>query len=209
MLPRSVVIRHMTEAFQSHDGFVAHFFYSQSNKSRLEAAHLFRSYVKQIIGFLDKERISCPQEITSSVKRLLVPIRYLPSFEEVIDEIFMPLSAFLSKHYPRTTYIVDGLDECELEEAQKVLKTFCKMISLPGRKVFISGRESLDVTSFTLYATTIHISDEDNREDIRKFIDWRTEGKMQERRLTETESVLQDIKNKLNEKADHMLVLNQ
>jgi hypothetical protein len=48
--------------------------------------------------------------------------------------------------------------------------------------------------------------EEYHREDIRKFINWKIEEKMRERKLTENERVLQDIKSKLNERADRMLV---
>lgn len=144
----------------------------------------------------------CPLGIISYVKRLYSPKRYPPSFDEIIGEIFIPLSELL----PSTTYVVDGLDECELEEVRKVLKTFQKMISQHGPRVFISGREDLDVTNAIPGSVAIRISNEDNKEDIRRFIEWRIEEKMRERQLTEKESVLQEIKSKLNERADHMLV---
>jgi hypothetical protein len=143
-----------------------------------------------------------PWRIISYVKRFYGPKRHYPKFEEIIDEIFVPLSKLL----PSTTYVVDGLDECELKEIRKVLKTFQKMISQHGTRVFISGRESLDVTNSISNSIAVVISDEDNKEDICRFIEWRIEEKMRERQLTEKESVLQDIKNKLNEKADRMSV---
>lgn len=194
----------MTEAFQQ-TGFVAHFFFSHSDKSRLEAAHLFSSYIKQIIGFLDINGDLCPQDIVYSVKRLYGPNRYRPSFGEIIDEIFIPLSEFLSKCVSSTTYVVDGLDECKPEEAQKVLKIFRK-ITPHGPSFFVSGRESLGVANSIPGSIVICISEEGSRKDIRKFIEWKIEEKMRERQLTESESVLQDIKNKLNGKADCMSV---
>jgi hypothetical protein len=80
------------------------------------------------------------------------------------------------------------------------------VVSQPGTKVFISGREALDVTNAIPGAITVVISDKNNREDIRRFIEWRIEEKMQERQLTEKKGLLQDIKRKLNEKADRMSV---
>jgi len=78
------------------------------------------------------------------------------------------------------------------------------MMSHDGTKVFISGRETLDVTNSIPDSVTIVISDESNREDISRYIEWRIEEKMRERQLTEKQSVVEDIKRKLNEKADHM-----
>ena len=181
---------------------MAHFFYSHSKKFQLKAIYLFRSYIKQILGHLDMIGKPCPLRIISYIKRFYGPKRYHPSFEETIDNIFVPLSELL----PTTIYVVDGLDECELEEVQKILKAFRKLVSLHGLKVFISGREGLNVTAAIPDSIAICISNEDNREDIHRFIDWRIEEKMLEKQITEKECVLQDIKSKLNERADYMSV---
>ena len=181
---------------------MAHFFYSHSKKFQLKAIYLFRSYIKQILGHLDMIGKPCPLRITSYIKRFYGPKRYHPSFEETIDNIFVPLSELL----PTTIYVVDGLDECELEEVQKTLKTFRKLISPHGLKVIISGREGLNVTTAIPDSIAICISNKDNREDIHRFIEWRIEEKMLEKQITEKECVLQDIKSKLNERADRMSV---
>jgi hypothetical protein len=192
----------MIQASQETDHLVAHFFYSHSNKSRLKAVYLFRSYIKQILGYFGIIGKQFPLRITSYIKRFYGPKRYYPRLDEIIDEIFVPLSELL----PSTTYVVDGLDECELQETRKVLKVFQKVLSQYGTRVFISGRETLEVTNFIPDSIAVVISDEDNREDIRRFIEWKIEEKMREKQLTEKESVLQDIKRKLNEKADRMSV---
>ena len=199
---RSTVVQHIVQVSQKTDGLVAHFFYSHSKKFQLKAIFLFRSYIKQILGHLDMIGKPCPLSIISYVKRFYGPKRYHPSFEETIDNIFVPLSELL----PTTIYVVDGLDECELEEVRKVLKTFRELMSPHGPKVFISGREGLDVTIAIPDSIAICISNEDNREDIHRFIKWRIEEKILEKQITEKECVLQDIKRKLNERADRMLV---
>jgi hypothetical protein len=199
---RSTAIEHMIRTSQTTGHLVAHFFYSHSNKSRLKAADLFTSYIKQILAYLDMNKKQFPLRIISYVKRFYGPKRHHPKFEEIIDEIFVPLNKLL----PSAIYVVDGLDECESEEVRKVLKIFQKMTSQPGTKVFISGREALDVTNAIPGAITVVISDKNNREDICRFIEWRMEEKMRERQLTEKKSLLQDIKRKLNEKADRMSV---
>lgn len=179
---------------------MAHFFYSSSNKSRLEASHLFESYIKQMIGYLEMTRKQCPSRIINNVKRFYGPKGDYPNFEETIDEIFEPLCML----FPSATYVVDGLDECEIDEVRKVLRTFRRMMSQQDLKVFISGREVLDAKTSIQGSTTIVVSEENTRDDIRRFIQWRIEEKMHERQLTETESVLQDIKTKLDERADQM-----
>lgn len=198
----------MTDRSQKTGDFVAHFFYSHSNKSQIRAEHLFRSYIKQIIGFLDTIGKSCPRGVVGFVKRFYGPKQpHPPSFGEVIDKVFVPLCEFLTELLPSVTYIVDGLDECEMGEERKVLSTFQKIVShhAPPR-IFISGREGLNVPNFIQGSATIRVSNEDSKGDIYRFIEWRINEKMQERQLTEDENVLQDVKSKLNERADRMLV---
>jgi len=202
MLSRSTVVQHLIQESLKAGDLVAHFFFSHSNKTRLEATHLFQSYIKQILGYLIMTRNPCPSRIVSYIKQFYGYKRYPPSFDEVIDEIFLPLSALL----PSATYIVDGLDECEPEQVREILKTFQKMGSRRGPRIFISGREALDAASSIPGSNTIRISEEYHKEDIRKFINWKIEEKTRERKLTEDERVLQDIKSKLNERADRMLV---
>ena len=202
MLFRSTVVQHLIQESQKAGDLVAHFFFSHSNKTRLEATHLFQSYIKQILGYLYMTRNPCPSRIVSCVKQFYGYKRYPPSFDEVIDEIFLPLSALL----PSTTYVVDGLDECEPEQVREILKAFQKMGSRRGPRIFISGREALDVASSIPGSNTIRILEEHHKQDIRKFINWRIEEKMRERKLTEDKRVLRDIKRKLNGRADRMLV---
>ncbi|KAG8420882.1 hypothetical protein J3459_003868 [Metarhizium acridum] len=76
-----------------------------------------------------------------------------------------------------------------------------------SQRVFISGSEDLHVTNFIGDSTTLCISNKDNEEDIREFVEWKIEAKLRERQLTENEYVLQDIKRKLNERAHLMSVI--
>lgn len=205
MLPRTTVVEHMTKTSQKSGDFVAHFFYNHSSKSRLKAAHLFSSYIKQMLGFIEMIGRVCPQGVVDAVKRFYAPKTCHPSFAEIIDSIFLPLAKFLTRHVPGATYIVDGLDECELVERQLVLSTFREMMHQPDpQRILVSGREDLHVTNFIEGSTTLRISNDDNKEDIREFIEWRLQTKMRERHLTESECVLRDIKSKLNERADLM-----
>ncbi|KAK2793669.1 hypothetical protein FQN51_001181 [Onygenales sp. PD_10] len=195
----STVVEHMRTPTRQNPSFVAHFFYRHSNSSQPKADDLVRSYIKQIIGYLGNE---CPEEIRNHVKRFYGPKHYRPNFEEITSKIFIPLT----KRLPDITYAVDGLDECKPMEVQKVLKTFRQVIALKGSRVFISGRDCLDVEHSIPGSIRISIADEDNSEDINNFINWKIEEKMLERQLTEDESVLQEIKNELNKRADRMIL---
>ncbi|KAK8925402.1 hypothetical protein VCV18_005830 [Metarhizium anisopliae] len=128
-----------------------------------------------------------------------------PSFAEIIEMIFIPLGEFLNQVTPSATYIVDGLDECESVERRLVLNTLRNMMQQRDtQRVLVSGREDLDVTNFIENSMILRISKKENEEDVREFIEWKIEAKLRERQLTESEYVLRDIKNKLNERADLM-----
>lgn len=197
----------MTAAAKKNGDFVAHFFYNHSSKSRLTAAYLFGSYIKQMLEFLDIIGEVCPRDLVNTMKRFYGPKTCHPSCEEIAKMIFIPLANFLTRRVQNATYIVDGVDECELGERQVVLSTFREMMQKhDSHRVLVSGREDLHVKDFMADSITLRISNDDNKEDIRKFIEWRLEEKMLERRLTENEYVLRDIQSKLNEGANLMSV---
>ena len=191
----------LLESQQSHE-LVAHFFYSESHKSQVDGADLFRSYIKQMIDHLDTIELPCPPEITYQLRRFFSLKASPPTFDEIIDDIFLPLSKLL----PCTTYVVDGLDECIATEIQRVLKVFREMTSQHGLRLFVSGRESLDIQQSIPGSSSINISYEDAKEDICKFVKWKIKEKIHERRITEDESLLRDIKTTLVDKADRMSV---
>lgn len=120
---RTVVIRHLIETSKYINSCVAHFFYDHSNKSRLACSHLFRSYIKQLIGFLDRVRLACPQHVVSHIKRVFHPDQDHPNFDEIID-VFILLNELLRKHRRRAIYVVDGLDECQSSDRRMVLEVF-------------------------------------------------------------------------------------
>lgn len=158
-----------------------------------------------MLGFLDNAGHVCPRQLTYVVKRFYGPNRCQPSFAEIIEMIFIPLGEFLNQVTPSATYIVDGLDECESVERRLVLNTLRNMMQQRDtQRVLVSGREDLDVTNFIENSMIFCISKKENEEDVREFIEWKIEAKLRERQLTESEYVLRDIKNKLNERADLM-----
>jgi nucleoside phosphorylase len=181
--------------------FVAHFFYSHSNQSRLSARHAFESYAKQIIGYLDMIQKPCPEHVISCVKRFYGPKQDVPSFLEIMHGIILPLCEIL----PGLVLVVDGLDECEQGEVLLVCEGIRLVLKMNSTRVLISGRESLAVTDRIQGSAKINLSEREGRSDIiRKFIEWKIDNKMRERSITERTSVLQTIKDRLFEKAGNM-----
>ena len=120
--------------------------------------------------------------------------------EDLIDHIFLPLSQLL----PDVVYVVDDLHECAAKEVQMILRVFRRMLATPNIRLFISGRENLEITHAIPGSSTMSISHGDAKRDICKFIEWRIGEKEYERQLTENLELLQDVKQALLERADRM-----
>lgn len=71
-------------------------------------------------------------------------------------------------------------------------------------KFHVTSRECFNLTNVIPGSLAIHVSNESNGEDIRKFIEWKIANKMRERQLTEDDTVFNVIKKELNERTDRM-----
>jgi hypothetical protein len=198
---RSTVIETLLEQSEANGIFVAHFFYSHSTKFRLEASHLFRSYIKQILAYLFSVEKECPSPIIICIRRFYDPNRLPPTLQEITEYILVPLF----EQIPKAICVIDGLDECEQDEVRAVLRTFQDLLS-HRVKIFISGRESLEVKNALKDSLILRIADEDVREDIRLFIEHKIDVKLTDKQLTENKAVLERIKTALNQGADRMSV---
>ena len=191
----------MSNEIQEKKPLVAHYFFNQSYTFSLEASDLFRSYTKQILRYYDRVGKPYPSEDICPLRRFYGSNASPPTFNEIVDKVFLPLS----KSSPSVAYIVDGLDECQADEISRVLKVLRTIISTSqGAQVLVSGRETLHVQHSIQGSSIIQIGNEDVQEDIRDFINWKIEEKTRDRRITDTESLLQDIKSTLIDKADRM-----
>ena len=195
----SILERLIDEYAQNLDP-IFHFFYSHSHKTRLKAADSFQSFIKQLLNYLDTYEIDWSHDITTYLLRFFGPKSSPPTFDEVIERIFIPLSKLVA----RATYVIDGLDECEAGEASKVLRVFRRLTLRGEVRFLVSGRESLDVTQSISGSIKISISEKHAREDVQEFVNWRIAERMQERQLTENSRLLEEIKKTLIDKADRM-----
>lgn len=201
---RSKVVAQMINQSQQTKCLVAHFFCSYLHKSRVQSVNLFKSYIKQIVNHLDEIKKSYSSDIHLCLRRFRSTRSSPPTYNEIIDKIFLPLNQLLD----HPVYIVDGLDECDSGNIQNILEVFRRLIKQSNTRVFIVGRESLDIKRSIPDSSTIYISQEYIKDDIREFVERKIEDKMRERQLTEQENLVRDIKETLIELADRMLVLD-
>jgi hypothetical protein len=166
----------------------------------LQARDLFESYIKQMISYLEITKSQCAAQIKRRIKQYYGPRGQRPVVDDILDDVFFPLSESIAP----ATYVVDGLDECEPVEMHKVFRAFRKIVQAGIHRIFVSGRELLNVSNSIKDSTELPISSSDTLDDIRRFIDWKIDEKMRERPLTESKDMLTEVKRRLNEKADRM-----
>lgn len=176
---RSTVIEHLKAYAQDSDRSVVHFFYNHSNRSRLEARHVFESYIKQIIGHLDMFHIPCPPQPRSYIKRFYENEQQIPAFREIVNEILVPLC----QSQPGIIFVMDGLDECDRSQTLRVLEGLREIAKQSSVRVFISSREGLDLPGAIPGCATINIAEDGSKADLRAFVEWKIEMK-NERKTT-------------------------
>ncbi|PLB54061.1 hypothetical protein P170DRAFT_7759 [Aspergillus steynii IBT 23096] len=197
-----VTYEHLKSCTQDSGHIVAHFFYTHSNRSRLEAKHVFESYIKQIIGHFDMFRIPCPPQARSLIKRFYGNDQQIPTFREIIHEILVPLCQSQSG----IILVMDGLDECDRSQTLMVLGALRETAEQSPVRIFVSGREGLDLPGAIPNCNTINMADEGSKADLRAFVEWKIHMKVKERQLTENESILEEIAETLIGKAGHMML---
>lgn len=153
-----------------------------------------------MISYLEISNSGYAPQINHRIKRYYGPKGQRPLIDDLLDSVFFPLSGRI----PSATFVVDGLDECERDEMHKIFRAFRKLVQTSRHRIFISGREVLDVGNSIEGSVELPISSLDTIVDIRRFIDWRIDEKMRERLLTGNKDMLEKVKRRLNDKADRM-----
>ncbi|KAI9373505.1 hypothetical protein BJX61DRAFT_541657 [Aspergillus egyptiacus] len=187
----SSVVQFLENPGQGQKAFIAHFFYDHAETTRLKALDIFESYTKQILGHLASSNQRCPARAVANLKRLYGP-----------EDVIFPLCQMV----PDAIFVVNGLDECERPQAVEALNVFRKMVCENKSRIFISGREGLDVSQAVSESRKIVIADHGNGSDILKFIDWKIDEKTRDRALTGNSALLQEIRHRLAERADRMFL---
>lgn len=153
-----------------------------------------------MISYFEMTKMCYPPQVKSRIKKFYGPRGQKPILDDLLDDVIIPLSRSLSS----AIFVVDGLDECEASDLLSVLQAMRGLIQSGLHRLFISGREVLDVRNSINGSVEIPISSSDTVDDIRRFIEWKIAEKMRERQLTEDKAMLSEVKRSLNDKADRM-----
>jgi hypothetical protein len=148
----------------NQEGFA--FFYCNRNEAeRRQPVSVLRAFVRQLSTIASDE-----QSIQLSIKRYAIDTQ-LKASEPTIDDCKKLLLDFINI-YPRTTLVLDALDECELRNRLQIIEVFDYLLAESSQplKIFISSRPDQDIKKRLKDRASIEIGAQDNCNDITKFV---------------------------------------
>jgi hypothetical protein len=162
-----MVIDHVKEILQAspnHEGF-AFFYCNRNEESRREPLSILRSYVRQL-----STNASNPGDIQKKLRAMYIKSRLEgtdPGFKMCKQQLLDSINL-----YPKTTLVLDALDECEPSSRGKFVELVEFLLSKSERplKIFISSRPDGDIRDRFLSRPNIEIQATDNQGDIERFV---------------------------------------
>ncbi|KAJ5113305.1 hypothetical protein N7456_001839 [Penicillium angulare] len=186
----------MTLKNQNHEGF-AFFYCNRSEEIRRQPLSVLQSFLRQLASTSSNWGAIQKSVIEADINNR----RNGEQFDEIKCRDLLLKSFNL---YPRTTLVLDALDECDSTSREKLLK-FLNSISseaIKPVKIFISSRPDEDIRRQFRAGPNIGVQAGDTQDDIKRFI----EKKLSE--LVDSNDAIyqcqEDIKRKLVAKCDGM-----
>ncbi|KAL0631516.1 hypothetical protein Q9L58_009624, partial [Maublancomyces gigas] len=133
---------------------VIFFYCNQGDSKRRDPTAILQALVKQISRALP----GLPKAVVTLYDKTEDPMPL--NFQGCHDMLVSLLDIF-----PRTTIIIDALDESDLIERGRLLESSARMV-----KIFISSRDDVDIQLQLDKLPNLYIEAQDNREDIKRFI---------------------------------------
>jgi hypothetical protein len=193
-------------------GTAAVYFYCETaQRDMLKGSDLLASFIKQLLIYLAAICKPCPAAVQEDIWKFFGTKRSEPDFDD-FDDIFSRLATYT----PKAIYVVDGLDEFDGKEVEKVLRVFRNLFGSKtqqhGSRILIFSRDQiapyLDVVRFI--PGIVHISTlNSNRKDMQLYIETVIEDKMCVRELTRDSDLMEETKQRLLEGASGMWVLQR
>jgi Cdc6-like AAA superfamily ATPase len=148
----------------NQEGFA--FFYCNRNETeRQEPLSMLRAFVRQLstINHQSHSIQKCIKDYYNEC-RLKASEPTMGDCKEILLE--------LVNIYPRTTLVVDALDECEKHKRLELIETIDHLLAEASNpvKIFISSRPDGDIKERSKDRANIEINATDNHDDISKFV---------------------------------------
>jgi len=158
-------IRGALKSNPNHEGLA--FFYCNRNETeRQEPLSVLRSFVRQLSTIIKDEN-----SIQRRLKKFYIETR-LKASEPTIGDCKELLLEFINL-YPKTTIILDALDECDKHKRGVLIEIFDSFLARASRpvKIFISSRPDGDIKDRFKSQANIEIQAADNHDDISRFVE--------------------------------------
>ena len=157
-------IRSTLENKPHHEG-LAYFYCNRNEPERLDPLMVLRSFVRQLSTIANDNHLIQKRLMQFSFEAQL---RCSEPTIEVCKEILLEFINI----YPKTTLILDALDECDKHRRGILIETLDYLLDNAQRpvKLFISSRPDGDIKDKFKSRMNIEIQATDNHGDISKFV---------------------------------------
>ncbi|PTB48146.1 hypothetical protein M431DRAFT_100631 [Trichoderma harzianum CBS 226.95] len=186
------------EAQGKNDEGFAYFYCSRSDTARRDPKSVYQSYIHQLAQ-LNHYPTGMHKSIFDLYRKAKKEQRQLS-----IPECKAALSELL-KSYPRTTLVLDALDECEVEARKDIILVLRSLATDAERpvKVYIASRREPDIERSLGSESLIEIGTSDNKGDIEKYIEQEM-TRFGEEWESVSQGVREEVKRTITDQSDGM-----
>lgn len=186
------------EAQGKNDEGFAYFYCSRSDTARRDPKSVYQSYIRQLAQ-LNHYPTGMHKSISDLYRKAKKEQRELS-----ITECKAALSELL-KSYPRTTLVLDALDECEVGARKEIVLVLHSLATDAERpvKVYIASRREPDIERSLGSESLIEIGTSDNKGDIEKYIEQEM-TRFDEEWESVSQGVREEVKRTITDQSDGM-----
>lgn len=186
-----------------------HYFFETGHTTTRSLEDMLRAMIKQLLLSSQRASIALSSKVHQALHDMFDARKVLPTTDELTALLKEMIDVF-----PRTLYLIDGFDDLDEPQIQDLFAILRK-IFVPGNphgsKLALFARESLgrglgiDKQLAPIPATEgIRLNLKHLSLDIAKFVDVQVDDQQLRRRITNNESLVLEIKEKLKENSEKM-----
>jgi len=186
-----------------------HFFFETGHTTARSLDDMLRAMIKQLLLSSQKASIALSSQVHQALHDMFDARKVLPTTDELTTLLKEMVDIF-----PRTLYLIDGFDdlnESQIQDLFAVLRRIFATGNPHGSKLALFSRESLgrglDIGEQLAPVPAkegIRLNLKHLTSDIAKFVDEQVHAQQLRRRITNNESLILEIKEKLKENSDKM-----
>jgi hypothetical protein len=157
---------------QPNDEALAYFYCDRNQEDRQDPTSIIRSYVRQLSVCHQNNAIQSLMVMEYEQRRQ----KGFPSGKFTFEECAKLVQDYVNI-FPRTTLVLDALDECYPKSRRKLIDFFDSLLKQSSKpvKIFVSSRPDGNIKSRLQYGSNVEIQATDSHNDIAKFVKSRLE----------------------------------